>query len=236
MHTHKAKKTTDLCCVAVSGAVVAVVDVVLPAGTSGRLQLSEPLLRRLGVLVPEGAPPSPGAQSRDGAQAGGAAAAAADAVLLARRRWQLEALTVVVTPAPGRGAVHPDVYVVAPDDAPIYNETVGAARTGGRSLALALDLAGGQAYSLLVSAGASVRRDVAWPPRAAAPAPLPMEGSPFPPPTFPGKIVGTDVSTQGTWAGKFGADGHVLFGFAPPPTSSSFCATCANMVKIGRAV
>ena len=195
------------------GVAVVVVDVSLPAGTNGRLQLSEPLLRRLGVLFPDDAAP---------------ADAAADAVLLARRRQQLQALVVV----PARGMLHPlHPSVVAPDDTPVYNEKVGAARTGGRSLALALDLAGGQAYSLVVSAGTNVQRNLARSSTAASVA-LPVEGSPFPPPTFPGKIVGTDTSTQGQWVGKFGADGHVLFAFTPPPKSSTFCATCNNMATM----
>ena len=206
------------------GAAVAMVNVSLPAGTSGRLHLSEPLLRRLGVLLPEIAPEF---------HAGTASATTAeDSLLLARRQRQLEALLMVDISLGGgerQRSVHPTV--VAPDDTPLYDERVQTAATGGRSLALALDLVGGRAYSFEVATGANADRDRG---RSSAPASavLPEQDPLFPPPTFPGKIVGTDASTQGQWVGKHGADGHVLFGFTPPPVSSTFCANCNNMATM----
>ena len=37
--------------------------------------------------------------------------------------------------------------------------------------------------------------------------------SPFPPESWPGRLIAIDTWTQGTWLGKYGAAGHVLYSF-----------------------
>jgi hypothetical protein len=95
--------------------------------------------------------------------------------------------------------------VVASPHAPLIDE---ADASKGRALSLELELRGGRAYSLRVRAVAAVPTGA--PPRSTAPwAPL---ASPFPPPSWPGRLVGSDAATQGDWIGRFGADGYALFG------------------------
>lgn len=38
-------------------------------------------------------------------------------------------------------------------------------------------------------------------------------GSPFPPPSWPGRFLGSDVTTMGNWIGQYGKSGYTLFGW-----------------------
>jgi hypothetical protein len=92
--------------------------------------------------------------------------------------------------------------VVAVGDAPLL-DYADAARGRAPSLELVLG-GGGRSHSLRV-------RTRGRAPPAAAPAWAPL-GSPFPPPSWPGRFVGSDTAAQGEWMGRVGADGFVFFG------------------------
>ena len=107
-----------------------------------------------------------------------------------------------------------------PADAPLIDE---AAPLRGRCAALEVELPGGAeaAYEVMVALAGGAGGEGG----AAAAAPWAPKGSPFPPPVWPGRFVGADAGTGGSWVGKFGAAGHVLFGFDTPPRGGSnpFC-------------
>ena len=101
-------------------------------------------------------------------------------------------------------------------DAPLRDESN---VRGGRVASLELELPGGASYTLRIAAAAAA---AAVGPKA----PSPPLGSPFPPPSWPGALVGSDTTTGGSWLGKYGADGYVLIAFDVPSVSSNpFCAT-----------
>jgi hypothetical protein len=114
-----------------------------------------------------------------------------------------------------------------PDDAPLLDEsTPGSAR----SPCLEILLRPGAAYALQISVPPRPvsSSSSSSGPRPAAPwAPL---GSPFPPPAWPGALVGTDSSTQGSWRGTFGSDGYFFPGFEVPSNTPTdpFCGTTSE--------
>lgn len=121
-----------------------------------------------------------------------------------------------VLPGGAAEALPVRVATALPADAPLVEE---AAPLRGRCAALEVELPGGAeaTYEVAVSLpGASaVVAGAAWAP----------EGSPFPPPVWPGRFAGADATTGGSWLGAFGAAGHVLLGFDKPPQSGAnpFC-------------
>ena len=108
--------------------------------------------------------------------------------------------------------------VVAAEDAPLEDED--DVRSG-RALSLEVVLPGGAAHSLRVRPRAAAAA------AAAAVAPWAPLGSPFPPPAWPGQLLGSDFETQGSWLGRYGKDGFALFAFdaQPPGGRDPFCGT-----------
>ncbi len=185
----------------------AAVSVRLPAGVArgATLRLSAALLLRLGVPL-----------------AGGRG----DALLLGGDAPGRLAVAVRRSSSGGGGALAEVAAAVAttrPADAPLIDE---AAPLRGRCAAVEVELPGGAdaAYEVVVALAGAEGAAAAAADTADA-APWAPEGSPFPPPSWPGRFVGEDAATQGAWVGKFGAAGHVLLGFDKPPASgaSPFC-------------
>jgi alpha-L-rhamnosidase len=42
--------------------------------------------------------------------------------------------------------------------------------------------------------------------------------APFPPQSWPARLLAVDTWTQGSWRGQYGADGYVLFAYGPGPS------------------
>jgi hypothetical protein len=133
----------------------------------------------------------------------------------------LSALTVAVTARRAGGGpveILPArvATAAAPADAPLVDE---AAPLRGRCAALEVELPGGRDATYEVAVA------LAAPHAGGAAPPWAPEDSPFPPPAWPGRFVGEDAATGGSWVGKFGAAGHVLLGFDKPPQSGAnpFC-------------
>ena len=112
----------------------------------------------------------------------------------------------------GDGALVAHRVVSAPD-APLLNESE---PLRGRSPSIEIELESDCSHVLTVTA-----------PRAQDIAPWFALGSPFPPPTWPGSLVGSDTKTQGSWQGVYGAEGYTFFAFDTPATSGTdpFCGT-----------
>jgi hypothetical protein len=141
----------------------AAIHVALPAGVTGELVLSEPTLRRLGVLN-----------------------AGADIALL----------RVVDASSGASVGAHVEMHPAAP--------RVDERRGGGpaRASALVIVVDGGAARSLLVQSlgdGCSAQEHD-------------VDGSPFPPPQWPGSLLKVDGMTRGNWRGVYGGAGILLFG------------------------
>ena len=193
-----------------SSSSAARLDVTLPLGCTAVLQLSEVLLRRLGVAM---SPLSP-----------------AETTQASRLQW-LQGLEVrSLRPEDSNQVLN--ARVTTPHDSPLLEERVGHISVG-RAQALTVELGGAEVrreYSLSVSprpstmqhseAGAGWLTSSAWQ----------QEESPFPPPSWPGQFIGTDSETRGEWIGTYGKEGYVLFGFDPPPVvPNQFCASENNM-------
>jgi len=107
--------------------------------------------------------------------------------------------------------------VVTAADAPLLDE---AAAGGARAPALELQLAGGRTHSLRIAPRAAAAQQQQQQQQQQQPwAPL---GSPFPPPAWPGALLGSDTATRGDWLGVYGRDGHVLLGY-DAPARDPFC-------------
>jgi alpha-L-rhamnosidase len=94
------------------------------------------------------------------------------------------------------------VHAVGHEAAPRSDEHFGGGEA--RAPALVVRLSGGVAHSLL----ARLRSASTCIP----PPPPDAEASPFPPASWPGRLVGTDTTTRGAWRGKFGAAGFYFPG------------------------
>ena len=138
----------------------------------------------------------------------------------------IEDLEVVgaVSDAATRGAAL-EATIASPRDAPLLDET---RPSSARARALVLTLAGGRRHELIVRArkGRAVRKAGALSASSA---------SPYPPPSYDGQFVGADYATQGSWVGKYGADGYALFAFdLSSPGFNPFCggATEGNTLSL----
>lgn len=106
--------------------------------------------------------------------------------------------------------------LVQRDDAPLVNESCVAC---GRAASIEVELPSTVSAVHVCS--------------AALPTPLvptvPQPG-PFPPQVWPGRFLGADYETQGTWVGRYGADGFVLFGFDQPSAAGAdpFCGAAVE--------
>ena len=106
-------------------------------------------------------------------------------------------------------------------------ELAGLAREGGRSRVAELWLAAGATHRVVVVAPTALAA-----PTAAAAVP-----APFPPLAWPARIAQLDSTTQGSWLGKYGSQGHFLFNYKGgdlqrlPP----FVSTLGSMDAFSRA-
>ena len=89
--------------------------------------------------------------------------------------------------------------------------------TGARTRVAALVLAPGAHVVECVSCGGGSVAAPAPVAAAAAAAAAAVASPPFPPESWPGRLLAVDTWTQGGWRGRYGTDGYVLFSFAPGP-------------------